>query len=310
MAAGTRGKLLEGNLDAGRTATLAERTIRTLEVMHRWGYAPTVERLAEDLLGGRLSSEDLRPTLARMREITTQEGFVCLRSHESLLEKSKRRVESHKALNGAANAIAEEFASGLLRICPLVDCIALSGSAASGGFEATDDVDFNLFVQDGAKYLTYSLALLLGLKASLRHSTSGGLRKITCINVLWTRRETSPFSRRDEDLAFELLRSRPIYGSSHFREVIISNPWTLRFFPQLEWTDFIDRTPPGIRGIGRIVGWIGRHPTLLAIVDRLGRGVSHAVYFVAHWMKRRDPKAMERLAFLRRVKFPYEVFQD
>jgi len=302
--------LLAGSLDSGRTATLAERTVRTLEVMHRWGYAPTVERLAEDLLGGPLSAADLRPALTRMTDIMTQEGFVCLRSQESLLEKSKRRVESHKELNGAANAIAEEFASGLLRICPLVDCIALSGSAASGGFDATDDVDFNLFVQDGAKYLTYSLALLLGLEASLRHSNAEGLRKITCINVLWTRRETNPFSRRDEDLAFELLRTRPIYGSSHFREVIISNPWTLRFFPQLQWTEFVDRIPPGPNSIGQIVGWIGRHPTLLALVDRLGRGFSHAAYLFVHWTKRKDLQAMARLEFLRRVKFPYEVFQD
>ncbi len=307
---GARETLLVSSLDQGRTPTLAERTVRTLEVMHRWGYAPTLERLAEDLLGGSLSTEELRSALTRMSDITTEQGFVCLRSHESLLEKSKRRVESDKALNGAAHAIAQEFASDLLRICPLVDCIALSGSAASGGFDATDDVDFNVFVRDGAKYLTYSLALLLGLKASLRHAHTGTLRKITCINVLWTRRETSPFSRRDEDLAFELLRSRPIYGSAHFRKVLASNPWTLRFFPQLEWTEFVDGTPPGLGGIGRIVGWIGRHPALLAIVDRLGRGLSHAAYFFAHWIKRKDPEAMERLAFLRRVKFPYEVFQD
>src|SRR3989442_9309399 len=126
--------------------------------MHRWGYAPMVERLAEDLLGGPLSAEDLRPALARMRDITTQEGFVCLRSHEPLLEKSKRRGESNKRLNGAAKAIAEEFSSGLLRICPLVDCISLSGSAASGGFEATDHLYFYPFFQNGAEDFTYSPA--------------------------------------------------------------------------------------------------------------------------------------------------------
>src|SRR2546425_4945416 len=154
MGAGASETLLEGSLDTGRTATRAERTVRTLEVMHRWGYAPTVERLAEDLLGGPLSAEDLRPALARMRDITTQEGFVCLRSHEPLLEKSKRRVESNKMLNGAANAIAEEIASGLLRNCPLVECIALSGSAASGGFGRTDRVLFKLFVPNSAKDFT------------------------------------------------------------------------------------------------------------------------------------------------------------
>src|SRR5256712_10106400 len=89
MGAGASETLLEGSLDTGRTATLAERTVRTLEVMHRWGYPPTVERLAEDLLGGPLSAEDLPPALTRMTHLRTQQGYWCLRSQQSLLGESK-----------------------------------------------------------------------------------------------------------------------------------------------------------------------------------------------------------------------------
>jgi hypothetical protein len=58
------------------------------------------------------------------------------------------------------------------------------------------------------------------------------------------------------------------------------------------------------------VAWVGRHSALLALSDRLGRSLSRAVYDLAHWRKRKDVEAMERLAFLRQVKFPYEFFQD
>ncbi len=212
--------------------------------------------------------------------------------------------------NGDATTIAQQFAKSLLRICPLVDCVALSGSAATGGYMPADDVDLDLFVRDHAKYLTYAIALALGLLVSLRSRKSGRLRKVICINVVWTRAQTEPFARNDEALAFELLHCRPIFGAPHFRQVISSNPWILRFFPQLDGTGTGDQTAPEIGNLGRIVAWIGRHPTLLFLADRIGRLFSHAAYDLSHWMKRKDSEAMERLAFLRRVKFPYEVFQD
>ena len=38
--------------------------------------------------------------------------------------------------------------------------------------------------------------------------------------------------------------------------------------------------------------------------------MSFLVYTGAHWMRRSDASAMQRFAFLQRVKYPYEVFQD
>src|SRR2546426_4696745 len=278
--------------------------------MQEWGYAPTVEALAEDLLGGPVEVPTLLHSIRDCTEFVVEDGFVFERGHRELLIKSQRRVESHRALNGTAWSIAERFGRDLLRTCPLVDCVAVSGSVASGGYEPRDDIDLNLFVVDGAKYLVYAVALVLGFRATLRHRKVLGLRKLICINVLWTRGESHPFSRQDAGLAFELLHSRPLLGRGHFREVVAANPWIDAFFPQLRGA--AGGAPPvsAINAVGRIVTWVGRHPRWLRALDTSARLVTQAVYSGAHWLHRHDATAMERLEFLQRVKYPYEVFQD
>ncbi len=286
------------------------RAERTLELTHRWGYAPTIEALSKDLLGGSENPGDIAAMVESNPRIRVHEGFVCISGHESLIEKSRPRVTINRSANGAAHTIALEFAESLLRTCPLVDCVGLSGSAATGGYIPADDVDLDLFVRDDTKYLTYAVALALGFLVSLRAWKSGRLRKVICINVIWTRTQTQPFARDDEALAFELLHCQPVFGERHFHQVISSNPWILRLFPQLDREAMTDHRFPEPNARGRIVAWIGRHPTMLTISDRLGRFASQATYSFVHWMKRKDTQAMERLAFLRRVKFPYEFFQD
>jgi hypothetical protein len=277
---------------------------------HRWGYAPTIDALSKDLVGGSEDPGELAALLESDPRVRESDGFVCFRGQEGLIEKSRPRVIVNDSTNGDATAIAMDFTKTLLRACPLVDCVALSGSAATGGYIPTDDVDLDIFVRDGAKYLTYALALALGFLVSIRFRRGGRFRKIICINVIWTRGQTEPFARRDEALAFELLHCRPLFGALHFQQVITRNPWILRLFPQLEWRQSTDSAPPEPGTVGRIVAWIGCHRPLLALSDRLGRSLSRAVYDLAHWRKRKDVEATERLAFLRQVKFPYEFFQD
>ena len=278
--------------------------------MHEWGYAPTVQALAEDLLGGPVEVPTLLHSIQDCTEVVVEDGFVFERGHRELLIKSRRRVESHRTLNGTAWPIAQRFAGDLLRTCPLVDCIAVSGSVASGGYESRDDIDLNLFVVDGAKYVVYAIALMLGFRATLRHRKTRGLRKLICINVLWTRRESHPFSRQDESLAFELLHSRPLLGGGHFQDVIAANPWIDAFFPQLRRTPWGVSSISAVNTLGKIVAWVGHHPRWLRAVDMSARLLTRAVYSGAHWLHRHDATAIERLAFLQRVKYPYEVFQD
>lgn len=278
--------------------------------MHRWGYAPTVKTLAEELIGGAAPPERLADALGASGRVIHRDGFVCIPGQDGLIEKSRVRVRTDRLVNGEARSIAEDFARGLARACPFVDCIALSGSVSSGGYVPSDDIDLDLFVPDGAKYLTYAVALALGLRFALRHRGLGPFRKIICINVVWTRAQTTPFVRNDVALAFELLHCRPIVGAAHFREVIERNGWIAAYFPQVAMASSNELPWPRPSSPGRILDWIASHRRLLAVADRVCRIASFVVYATAHWLRRHDAEARERLEFLQRAKYPYEVFQD
>jgi hypothetical protein len=278
--------------------------------MHGWGYSPTVETLASNLLGGAVDPLEILRIVGESRVISSSDGFVYLNGDEGLVSKSRERVTSHRLLNGKATSIALGFARDLVRYCPSVNCVALSGSVASGGYSFGDDIDFDIFTPDGTKYLVYGIALLLSLRTTLIHWRSHGFRKLVCINVIWSRTETRPFIRQDEGLAFELLRCQPVVGSEWFDEVIRANGWTLRYFPQLGERIFVNDHRPEPNLVGRLILRITNHPALLTVINRASRAITHAVYELNHFLRHHDPKAVSRIKFLQHVKFPYEVFQD
>ncbi|HYS73930.1 MAG TPA: hypothetical protein VEO96_08130 [Thermoplasmata archaeon] len=278
--------------------------------MHRWGYAPTVAALASDLLGGSTQPTHLLDAIGSSEHFILRDEFVCLPGHEALVERSRPRVRANRLLNGHAKEAALRFTADLLRVCPFIDCVALSGSVASGGYVPTDDIDLDIFVPDGAKYVTYAISLALSLGFSLEHRGRGRLRKIVCVNVIWTRTQTAPFARKDASLAFELLHCLPLVGAQSFREVIRRNRWIDGYFPQIatdRWTD-LERPRPNL--IGKLVAWVAAHPEAQVLAERIARAISYLVYVTVHWLRRHDRAAMERLDFLQRAKYPYEVFQD
>jgi hypothetical protein len=286
--------------------------------MHRWGYTPAVDALAASLLGGSVSGEHLKARIAGSGRVRVEDGFAYLAGHEHLLERSRRRVASHQTLNGAALTVAQEFTRDLVRVCPYVECVALSGSVASGGYGPADDVDFDLIVRSGTKYTTYLLATLLGLKYAWRYRErevdeihrTPILPKVTCVNVVWTDDETRPFRRQDADLAFELLRCRPLYRADYFRHVLGANPWARGFFPQMFDTSFVDTVVRRRSALSGVLEALGRFPRALRLLEVVSRGLVWILYHFVQWTRRKNPEAVKRNEFLRRVKFPYEVLQD
>lgn len=278
--------------------------------MHRWGYAPRLETLAGELLGGPIEAELLESACGASSRLKIRDGFVCLVGFERLLDESRHRVRINHLANSRARAIAEEFSRSLVRLAPFVDCVALSGSVASGGYVPTDDIDLDLFVRNGTKYLAYAMALGLGALVALRHGDGVSIRKIICINVIWTRAQTQPFERNDEALAFELQHCRPLIGQAHFGDVIRKNAWVRGYFPQIARESGEDARRPEPSLLGRLLDWITDRPRMLARVERVARAATYGVYTFAHWLRRNDRAAMERLNFLKRAKYPYEVFQD
>jgi len=287
--------------------------------MHAWGYAPTLEALAANLLGGDVRVPELARAIGLSRVARTADGVAWLRGAEGLVPSSVHRASRNGSLNGHARSVAEAYARELVRHCPFVECVALSGSAASGGYADGDDIDFDLFVARGTKYTTYLIANLIGLRVAWRHRRSAVrgvhrmplLRKVVCINVVWPSDATRPFLRQDAGMAFELTRCIPLVGASRFQEAIADNPWIAGHLPQLRdrrWTDPVPRGSPS--PIGGCLQALAGVPRLARFVERASRVVSWALYRFVQESRRGDPVARERMEFLRRVKFPYEVFQD
>ena len=300
-------------------SSLEERVVTTLRIANRWGYGLAGDDVARLLYGGPVDAPDVLSALASSRAIAFRDGIATLSGREDLIEKGLSRRRSNNGLASLYFGIAEDFARDLLRHSPFVRAIAVCGSTASGGLEAGDDVDFNLFAEDGTKYIVYLMAVLLGVKYSLLHrrrfgrgtSLLGILRKVTCVNVVFIESDARPFVRQDAFLAFELLRSIPIAGTMDFARTLESNPWLRIHFPQIFNRVFADRVGPQPHSLlGKVQRGIAASPRGRRLLDGACRRIAAAIHRVVRLSRERDPEAMARLAFLRRVKFPYDVFQD
>ncbi len=297
---------------------LVERAEETLKIMHRWGYSPTVDALAKNLLGGSVPPSDLVRAIGSQAQIELRDGFVSLLGHADLVQRSSERVESHRALNGDAWSVARAFTEDLASLCPFVRCVAVCGSLASGGYANSDDLDFDLFVKSGTKYVSYLLATLVGLRYSWRYRKRKlnrihqvwTLPKLICVNVVWSEDEVKPFIRRDADVAFELLRCQPLFGAAYFDQVCQDNEWVASYFPQLYNSHRPDTVHPGPSLVGSFLQQLGFHRLPLRVFEIGSRGIVWSLYHLVQWTRRRDPEAVSRMAFLRDVKWPYEVLQD
>ena len=300
-------------------SSLQDRVVTTLRIADRWGYGLAGEEVSSLLYGGPESGADVSSTLVGSASVIFRDGIAALRGREDLIEKCLARRRSNGALAGTYFRIADDFARDLLRHSPFVRAIAVCGSTASGGIEAGDDVDFNLFAEDGTKYIVYLTALLLGVKSALVHGRGFAkgrfffrlFPKVTCVNVVWTDSDCRSFIRQDEFLAFELLRSIPIAGTGYFARTLLSNPWLQIHFPQIFTRVFADRVrSPRPSLVARIQRWVARTSRGRQLLDSASREVASVLHRVVRLTRERDPEAVERQAFLRRVKFPYDVFQD
>ena len=304
--------------DPHAPGSLVVRAGETLKIMHRWGYAPRIEALSAQLLGGPTNAENLNRELEAHPDLVVQDGFVSLRGQADLISGSRKRVKTHEKLGGEALVVARTFARDLASSCPVVNCIALSGSLASGGYGPQDDIDFDLIVQAGTKYLSYLIALLVGLKYSWKyrrrrldevHSTPL-FPKITCVNVVWPEDQSQPFVRQDEHMAFELLRCEPLSGAQAFRSVLDRNPWIGQYFPQAYNREWPIELPIPLNFLGRIIAGIHRNSRMERLAEASSRTIAWILYRYVQRSRRRNSEAVAHVEFLRRAKFPYEVFQD
>lgn len=286
---------------------LIERVFTTLALIERRGYNVSLECLAEWLLGGPISPAQLRTVIEKTEGLHLCAGLVHTEAVSSMaLRRTLERQHNHPTHRRRWWAEVERYVERLVVLCPQIRCVALAGSMAAGGFVETDDVDFNLFVEDGTRYTTYLQAAALALEVSLRHHSKPTdahtrrwlLPKLMSVNVIWTDGDTRPFVRQDGAMALELFLSRPLWGEAYFRNVLGCNPWLDTYFPQ-----FGARTHHCTRS-----GTIRSHAST-GWCERLSYTATYLGWRWVMWTRRRNPEALARVALVRQYQSPYALFE-
>jgi hypothetical protein len=205
--------------------------------------------------------------------------------------------------------MTQRFVRALVAFAPFVRAVSIAGSLATGGFRDSDDVDLNLVVDDGHRHLAYVAVNVLGLLHALAHRSKPVddltrrpiAPRLMTANLILERSQIHRLVRQDEDMAFELLISEPLFGRAVFEEIVSVNPGLLAHFPQLEGKPapyLIRPAPPA-----RLPRWL-----FPASLDGVARTLGGAAWRYMQWTRRGRPEALARVAFVRETMRPYTLF--
>ena len=299
-----------GQSPAQVTST-SERVRRTVALLSRRGFALGPDRLAALCLGGSVSEGDVRWAVAASSDLTLEHGLVLTRSDSGRAGEIAARAAAHDADAPHYLAMTVRFVHTLVSFAPFIRSVSIAGSLASGGFRASDDVDLNLIVDDGRRHLAYVAVNVLGLLHALGHRSKPVddltrrplAPRLMTANLILERSQCRPLLRQDEDMAFEMAMSQPVFGLDVFDEVVQANPPLLDHFPQLSYRSSALVVDPAPRP--RLPAWL--FPSLL---DGVARRVGGAAWHYMQWTRRGRPEALARVAYVRATMRPYSLFDE
>ncbi|OLC24011.1 MAG: hypothetical protein AUG06_11995 [Actinobacteria bacterium 13_1_20CM_2_65_11] len=294
-----------------QTWSTSERVRRTVALLSRRGFALGPERLGGLCLGGAVSESDVRWAVAATPELTLAHDLVVSRSDAMRAGAIRSRASAHESDAPLYLRMTAQFVRRLVGLAPFIRSVSIAGSLASGGFRASDDVDLNLIVDDGHRHIAYVAVNLLGLLHALGHRTKPVddltrrplAPRLMTANLILERSQCHPLERQDEDMAFEMLMSQPVFGLDVFDGVVDANPELLDHFPQLGYgsrelaIDSDQRT--------RLPAWL-----FPAALDGAARRLGSAAWRYMQWTRRNKPEALARVAFVRATMRPYTLFDE
>jgi hypothetical protein len=291
-----------------RSASTSDRVLQTVGLLQRRGYALTAGRLGALCLGGELSEAEVRWAVAAAPELKLAGELVVKRAAAGRVDEIRSRAKAHESDAAPYLPMTARFVKSLVAVAPFIRGVSVAGSLASGGFRASDDVDLNLIVDDGHRHLAYVMVNVLGIAHALAHrdkpvddlTRRPVAPRLMTANLILERSQCHPLARQDEDMAYELLVAKPIFGVEAFEELINSNPNLLGHFPQLarKFEPAQVDTPRW-----RAPAWL--YP---ASLDRVARGIGNAAWRYMQWTRRHHPEALSRVAYVRETMRPYTLF--
>lgn len=177
------------------------------------------------------SPDDLEDFIVRDpdlgKEVIVSQGEVILKGFENLVG----RQQDALARTAWRFEVARSFSALLIRACPWVRLIALSGSMAYRRTKQEDDIDFFLVTGQNSVWITLLIAMAGAKIDRLRRRR----RTVLCFNRILGEAECSETFRSVRDPLFgrEALCLTILAGHPYYRSLLESAPWIGRMYPRL-----------------------------------------------------------------------------
>ena len=219
--------------------TLEKRIVDTLKIAESRGYNLTLEKLSENLVGGKKTKKEIFDAIKENKFFEFDGKFISTIGNLKS-DKCKKRFQTNNDLQIQYLTIAQKFTSEFIKFCPFIKCIMISGSMASDGLCKDDDIDLNIVVDNGSKYTSWLLGILLSLKYSMKYRKEfnvkwfNSIARVICISVIWEKHQVIPFARKDLQIAYELfLNKKVLYNKKFYKQILFENQWLNEWFPQI-----------------------------------------------------------------------------
>jgi len=219
--------------------SLHDRIIDTLKIVENRGYNLSIEKLSENLIGGKKSKKEILNEIGNNLDVEYDGKFIATNGNLKS-EKCKKRLQTNNDLQMKYLPIAQEFTQEYIKFCPYTKCVMIAGSMASDGLGVEDDIDLNIVVEEGSKYSSWLLGILLSIKYSLKYRKEFNVHwfnlitRVICISVIWETHQVMPFERKDKQIAYELLLNKMVlFNKEFFNQILSKNQWIKEWFPQI-----------------------------------------------------------------------------
>lgn len=209
--------------------------LSVLEYFNIFDYAPSLDQIHR-YLPTALSKKDLESVLKDMVTSNvlisdSQKRYYALRGHSTHLQKRPvRKRRTTKKLRKAYTL------ARMLRLCPWVYMIGVSGSCAVYNARESDDIDVFIVSAPGRIWLSRITTILVSeLMRSRRRRGMRMTRDTLCLNMFFDAHHMSiPSEKRNIYTAHEVAQLKLIYDRGGvYKNFIVDNLWMKDYFPNV-----------------------------------------------------------------------------
>ena len=211
----------------------AKAVIDTIAYSALFDYPMTLSEIHRSLIGVSLSRREISHLLAHhplvRKNIDVQTPYHFLKGQRASVQGRQEASRRTREL-----LERERFAIDVVRRCPFVRMVALSGATAHDNAR-DEDIDLFIVTSQGR---TWAVALLLHVAMKLLRR-----RKTICLNY-FIGEDKLALSEHDAFTASQIVSLKPLAGRGVLYRLVHANAWGSRFFPNY-WREFRSLVPGG-----------------------------------------------------------------